>query len=179
MKNNIKRICNYCKNEYLNIYKTKGKYEYTTQTQFCSKSCAVQCTRNKGEFLTKEKLEAEVLEYIKLKGQYCPLTMICKDLKRSSKTFCKFKISIKDLNESLGFKNTVQNSKFSNDILNILVQYYSNIISEYTNEKLISEKGCLLRIDFYIPSENLAIEADGDQHTNTAHTWYSEYNKKI
>jgi hypothetical protein len=175
MKSN-KKICKFCNKEYLNLY-TNMQYgtKYTLNTIFCSKSCAAKARRSSEE-LTKEVVEKEILEFILSKNRYCTNSEIINTIKRSNKTLTKLKISMCNLNNMLGFFKS--NSNFENNIYNALSANYNNIICEYTNEKLLSPKGYPLRIDFYIPSKNLMIEADGLQHYDENHIWYSEYSKE-
>lgn len=44
-----------------------------------------------------------------------------------------------------------------------------------TFEDLLSPKGYSLRFDFYIPSHDILVEADGSQHTDVAHPYYTDY----
>ena len=171
--NNNQKICKLCNKKYLNIYtNTKTGSKYTSNTMFCSKSCATKFQKS-GVELSKDLIEKEILEFILSKNRYCTNSEIITAIKRSTKTLTKFKISVSELNSILGFRKN--NSNFSNNVYSILQNNYANIVCEYTNEELLSPKGFPLRIDFYIPSENLMIEADGTQHYDENHMWFSKY----
>lgn len=173
------KICKFCNKKFYKEYSTKdGRITCTSntvQTIFCSKSCATKYQRS-GVELSKDLIEREIIDYIILKNKYCTLKEITIGIKRSSKTINKFNISILELNRNLGF--THKKGIFSGSIYRVLKEQYNNIVCEYTNENLLSPKGFKLRIDFYIPSENLMIEADGLQHYDVNNTWYSEYLKE-
>ena len=64
---------------------------------------------------------------------------------------------------------------FQEEIYTELKNRFTNIQCEKTFDDLVSPKGYCLRLDFYIESENLIIEADGNQHTDRNNPWYSDY----
>jgi very-short-patch-repair endonuclease len=77
-------------------------------------------------------------------------------------------------------KNKRKKSKHKKNEVNVVIESYGeqvidNILSKlkvnYVREKefseMVSEKGFPLRLDFYIPEFNIAIEYDGEQHYNS------------
>ena len=44
---------------------------------------------------------------------------------------------------------------------------------------MVGKTGCPLRIDFYIPELNLAVEADGCQHNDPNHPWFNFKNGTV
>lgn len=159
------RICTQCKKEIIN----SNKYHKYT---YCSLSCAAIAQRGN---LSKLRIEQEIVEYVLRKGKYLTKSEILNGIGRSSKTLVKFGISTKEIQESLGIVNVKSKSHFESAIYSILVKEFDNVICEVTSEDLVSPKGYLLRIDFYIPELNLYIEADGNQHTDPNNPWYNEY----
>lgn len=163
-------VCKSCGIEYLPTYgNRKSAYH---KTDFCSKQCAAWFM-NGG--LTSDKIESEIELFIISKNRYCDFGEICSGIKRSSKTLRKYKVNHVLLNERLGFFRSYKVSVFQEKIYTFLCNKYSDITCEYTNSKLLSPKGYNLRIDFYIPSIHTFIEADGKQHYDKNHMWFSEY----
>ena len=55
-----------------------------------------------------------------------------------------------------------------------LTEQHIQFNREYKFSELLSDKGNPLRFDFYIPSVNLCIEYDGEQHTVHKKSWMSK-----
>ena len=169
------KICKQCGKQYMNIYtlNRKGKNKYTSPTDFCSKSCAVTFVRGS---LTKEKIEAEIINFVTSKNKYCLKSEVLQGIHRSSKTLTKFGIDFVKIQSILGFSRS--RSIFQERVYSELKKYFTNIICEYSNDKIISPKGYKLYIDFFIPDYCLMIEADGKHHNDAKHPWYSKYNNE-
>lgn len=163
--------CKQCNIDYESKYTNTEGYEYIIETtKFCSKSCA---TKYQQGSITKEMVENEIILFITSKNRYCTKEEIQKGIKRSSKTFTKFNISIKNIQEVLGF--TKSKSHFQECIYTHLKTHFNNIECEKTFNSLLSPKGFALRLDFYIKELNLIVEADGTQHTDKNNPWYNSY----
>lgn len=164
-------ICKQCNKKYESIYTTKDDYTYKINTTtFCSKKCAT--VYQKGS-LTKESVEQEIINFVTSKNRYCVKEEILKGIKRSSKILTKFSISIKEIQDTLGF--TKNKSYFEQQIYLFLKSKFTDIECEKTFDDLSSPKGYKLRLDFYIKKYNLIIEADGTQHKDTNNPWYNTY----
>lgn len=174
MANLNEKTCTNCGSVYSNVYTLKSGYEYTKNTDYCSKSCASKSDMktNKGCILPdvgKEILEQEALTFISEQNRYCTKVDICNGTGHSSKTFVKHGLKISDFNEKLGFRNT--KSKFQEKVAEFLNKEFSDVQNEKKFEGLVGNTGHPLRVDFYIPSKNMVIEADGSQHSDSKHPW--------
>lgn len=166
--------CEYCGCEYTTEYKNGKGYSYSVETRFCSKHCAgkhqakklvggIQVDRG------KELLITQACDFIQSKGSYCTLSELLQGIKVSGKTLVKHGIKASELNKSLGFVRT--GSIFQKHIGQQLTLMFSDVECESCFEGLVGNTGYPLRVDFYIPSENLVVEADGAQHSNPEHPW--------
>jgi hypothetical protein len=162
--------CKSCKIDFSISYRISVNKEMS----FCSKSCKTKYQRN--GFYNKTQLENSIIKSIKEEGKYLTIDDICHLLKISSKTLVKFRISTLSLNKKSGFKKS--GSVFEEKCFNILKEKYGEIETQKMYDDCVSDKGHLLRYDFYIPSENILVEADGKQHFNLAHVYSSEYTIK-
>ena len=164
-------ICKQCNKEYSSVYTQNSGYTYTNlNTVFCSKKCATTYQRGS---LSIDILEKEIIDFVISKNRYCTQEERHKGIKRSSKTLIKFKISIKNIQNNIGF--TKSKSHFEEQVLSHLKKYFTDIECEKTFKNLLSPKGFNLRIDFYIKKFNLIIEADGRQHLDINNPWYKSY----
>jgi hypothetical protein len=153
------------------MYTNDTGYSYTkANVKFCSKSCATTYQRGS---LTKSQIEDEIIQFVTSKNRYCSKEEIQEGVQRSSKTFSKFNIGLKTIQESIGF--TKSRSHFEKQIYAYLKKCFTDIECEKTFENLLSPKGFKLRVDFYIEKYNLIIEADGTQHTDKNNPWYNFY----
>lgn len=170
MKEPRKFICKNCNKEFSVNYPLSS----TRILTYCSKFCKSKKEGFQEKFL-KEDLTKLLINTIKRVGYYCTMTDLIKYLKVSSKTINKHKISIIDINNQAGFSKP--KSKFENDIYKILLVLFDNHIIEREKcfSNLKSPKGYSLFFDFYIPSKNLIIEADGMQHYDLTNPMYSDY----
>ena len=156
------QVCQLCNKEY--------DVDYYQKTTYCSKSCATTVQRGA---ISKETVETEVIEFLTSKNTYCLNADVLKGISRSSKTLTKMGISIKGIQDSLGFTRNC--SMFQEKVYTELKHYFTDIICEATFTELRSPKGYPLRVDFFIENCSLIIEADGTQHSDKQHMWYSEY----
>lgn len=168
------RICAHCGNVFSLIYVDKNGYKSKLNTVHCSRSCAFKSeTRiNKGCIMPdvgKEVLERKTLDFIREKNEYCTQEEICNGVGHSSKTFKKHGLKFSAFNRDLGFLKP--KSKFQEKVGEFLTKEFSNIESEKKFEGLVGNTGYPLRVDFYIPSENMVVEADGTQHSDPNHPW--------
>ena len=92
-------------------------------------------------------------------------------IKRSNKTLWKHKIDIVELNQELGFNRIDLYSKIK--LVLYLKKKFNDVEIEKTFDGMVGKTGCPLRIDFYIPELNLAVEADGCQHNDPNHPWFN------
>ena len=142
------------------VFSPKYHISKNQTLEYCSKSCASKYIRQSK--LNKSQLELDIKKIIKSKDTYLTKVEICNLLKMSSRTLSIHKISTKSLNQELGYFKSA--SIFEDRVRRILSLRYSDIQLEYTFSDCLSPKGHKLRFDFYIPSLNLIIEADGEQH---------------
>lgn len=163
-------ICKSCNKEYDNTY--GGKYKYTADTTFCSRKCATHFQMGS---ITGESLRAEVIAYLVSEGRYCSREEIRAGIGRSGKTLSKYKISVLDIQRGLGMMKP--SSVFQSRVGDILSTIYMDIEQEFTFKGLLSPKGFPLFVDFHSSGSRLLIEADGVQHCDVTHGWYSEYSK--
>ena len=84
----------------------------------------------------------------------------------------KYNISIPKINLEYGLSKS--QSIFEQCITNYLIRYNYKFEIQKTFDSLKSEKGNLLRFDFYLTDYNIFIEADGNQHYNKESKWYQE-----
>lgn len=167
------KICKHCKLSFDNTAISQGKYVYTKDKAiFCSRKCNNRY-RAGTRILTREILEEEVKVFVKKMGRYCTRHEIFRGINRSSKSFTAHKISLLDLQKRLGYSKV--KSLFEFKIGEILCSMFEEVELEKTFEGMVSPKGFPLRIDFYIKSHNLAIEADGSQHYDKNNPWYNKY----
>lgn len=166
------KVCAYCKKEYKNIYTKhiKYKYKYTKPTTFCSKSCA---GLSRGDVLTRELVEGEVVDFVLKQDRYCSKVEILRGINRSSKTLTKFGVKISEIQCNLGLSKA--GSIFANEVHGELKKVFDNIVCEKTFDDMLSPKGYNLRLDFFIEDLGLIVEADGAQHYDPNNPWYSEY----
>jgi hypothetical protein len=169
------RICKNCGKSYENIYTRTDGSLYTVETIFCSKSCASSYIKG-AHLITKELVEQEIINFVTNKNRYCSQVEILSEIKRSSKTLTKLGIKLVELQSKWGFYK--KQFIFQTKVLDFIRQHFDDIVIEYTHKDLLSPKGYPLRVDFFIPSKNLFIEADGNQHYDINNPWYSDYRKK-
>lgn len=62
-------------------------------------------------------------------------------------------------------------SKFQYRIYKVLKALFANVDCEVKFRGLVGVTGRPLRVDFYVPEWNLAVEADGIQHSDPNHKW--------
>lgn len=174
MTNINEKICTHCGKVFSLIYTDKHGYKSKLSTTHCSKSCASKSDTktNKGCIIAdigKEILEQKALDFIREKNEYCTKEEICSGIGHSSKTFGKHGLKFSNFNQELGFIKP--KSKFQEKVGEFLAKEFSIIESEKKFEGLVGNTGYPLRVDFYIPSKNMVVEADGSQHNDPKHPW--------
>lgn len=170
----VDRICDFCKATYKNEYLSGGKYSYTIPTRFCSKSCASKSRADApsspiSKDPGKEVVLAEIRDFISTQGRYCTQEEILGSIRRSSKTIHKHGISTVGLNKELGHSKI--STQFQSKVEAVLKDVYDEVEVEKTFDGLVGNTGYPLRVDFYLPELNVAIEADGCQHYDINHPW--------
>lgn len=165
MENSTERFCTNCSISFSLIYTDKRGYKSIIDTKYCSKSCATQHMRG----VDKETLVSKAIDFVRERNEYCTTTDICLGTGHSSKTFIKHGISIKALNEEVGFNSP--KSTFHNKVGEFLKDEFTNVETEKSFEGLVGTKGHPLRVDFFLPEINTAVEADGSQHKDPNHPW--------
>lgn len=138
----------------------------------CSKTCAGKI--KDGGFHRKSDLEKKVVDLLIKCGRYMTMEEILDGLKISSKTLTAFGVSTLACNKLAGFKKPAR--IFENRVLSVLVSKYA-VETEVEFDGCLSPKGYPLRIDFFVPSLNMAIEADGSQH-DSKHPWHKPYHSE-
>lgn len=172
MTNLNERICTGCGKVFSLIYNDKHGYSYTLNTSHCSRSCASKTKVNKGCIkpdVGKDILEQKALDYIRSKDEYCTKEEICSGVGHSSKTFSKHGLKFSDFNKELGFHKP--KSKFENHVGEVLSKNFKDIEYQKKFNGLVGNTGYPLRVDFFIPAENMVVEADGSQHKDKKHPW--------
>lgn len=166
------KSCKYCNKTFEPVYTNKAGYSYINNAViFCSKRCAAKDKKT----VEKQQIVQDIIDYVTEKNRYCTKDEILKGVKRSSKTLTKLQISIVGIQEALGL--TKPKSIFAEKVYTYLKKVCDNIECEKTFEDLRSSKGYLLRLDFYIESLNIIVEADGTQHIDENNPWYTSYLK--
>ncbi len=168
------RNCAYCGKLYSLLYTDRHGYVYTLDTSHCSKSCAVRnsAKSNKGCIkpdIGSEALKKKAIDFISEKGEYCTKEELCKGVGHSCKTFSKHGLKFSELNTEAGM--TKPKSVFQDNVGKVLQRNFKGVEQEKTFEGLVGVKGHSLRVDFYIPEINTAVEADGSQHSDPNHPW--------
>jgi len=159
------RICPVCGTVFSLIYIDKHGYSYTTDTEHCSKSCAGKARTH----IDPDQLRSKALDFISEQGRYCTGAEIFSGTGHSSKTFIKNGIKVSELNSEFDFSKP--RSVFQERVKEILSERYPDLESEKTFDGLLGSTGYPLRVDFYIPSENMVVEADGLHHNFENHPW--------
>lgn len=161
--------CKNCELDFTPHYRITENYIM----QFCSKSCKQSYQNSaKAGFHNKSELERFIVKTIISKNRYLTVSDVVDILKISNKTLSKFRISIIALNKQAGMKKP--KSVFEGKILDYISLKYKFELEKVFSDCL-SPKGFPLRFDFYIPSINTLIEADGTQHYDKKNPNYSEY----
>ncbi len=171
------RKCEYCGNMYTNTYLSENKYIYTVPTRFCSKRCAGLSNGVIKPDMGKDYYLNKALEYIKTNDRYTTTDEILTYLKCSSKMLTKHGITVSSLNSQLGY--TKKGSIFEEKIASYLIEQFDDLQRQVTLDGLVGKTGYPLRVDFYIPSHKLLIEADGSQHDNLEHPWHTFKNGTV
>lgn len=175
----VDRTCDFCGGVYQNKYTGCDGYVYSVPTQFCSKRCsALSLRKQKGQNDPgKEELQKEITSFIQKQGRYCTGDEILSGIGRSSKTIYKHGISLADLNSNVGFSK--KGSIFQSKVEDILKKQFPDLLVEKTFDGMVGKTGHPLRVDFYIPSLNAVIEADGKQHCDPNHPWHTFKNGTV
>lgn len=166
MKKNI-FTCKYCGKEFIPNYSLSKK----RILHFCSKSCKTKF--QKQGYYNKTQLENSIKKIIKEAGRYMTVKEVIDKLNISSKTLSHFNISILSLNRELNMKKP--QSMFEYYVGVYLDEIFKDVQSQVTFDNCVSPKGYLLKFDFFSKSNNIIVEADGNQHKNKNHYFSSEY----
>ncbi len=162
--------CKFCGNSFAahKQLSARGYTQYNMAAKFCSKSCAAKSNK---EQYTKEDIERRISFCMHYYQEYCNSERILDYIGISSKTFNKLGFSVKQINSSFGFYN--KRDYFETQVYKWLLTKFSKheIEREKTFDGMIDKRN--LRLDFYIEHKKLAIEADGPQHTDLSHTYFT------
>lgn len=175
-------LCKFCGRTYTTAYTNSKGSTYSIETTFCSKRCAGKHNASQGVGTIqpdrgKSLLTQQAYDFIQTKGSYCTLVDLCQGIKVSRKLLTKHGIKVSELNHSLGFRRT--GSIFQAQVGEQLSLLFSDVQTEAQFEGLVGNTGHPLRVDFYIPSANLVVEADGTQHTIDNHPWARWHNGTV
>lgn len=172
MNTSSTRNCKFCGKEFSTTYVGKKGWAYTIDTNHCSKSCASKARGRIGCILPDvgaEVLTSKAHSYVKRSGRYCTLTEIAKEIGHSNKTLMKHGLTAQKLNADIGYVR--QTSTFQKKVEEVLRETYGEVEVEKSFDGLVGTTGYPLRVDFYIPSLGLVVEADGAQHSTEDHPW--------
>ena len=149
--------------------------------QYLDKMHLVQFRRANGissqRTANPSQLEAQIVSLIKKNGQYTPLRHVLDTLHIDYYySFLKIGKRIQALNREAGYQRPY-NSYGQIYLFKQLKKYFPHtaIDRERKFQDLRSPKGFLLRYDFYLPQYKIAIQVDGEQHSNPASPYYSQY----
>ncbi len=174
------RLCAGCGKVYSLKYTDKSGYTYLLNTTHCSKSCAGKASGPKGCIqpdIGRAALKEEVQQYIRDKDRYCTKEEFCAGTHHSSKLLTKHGLTSTELNAELGFVRP--RSTFQDTIGTALRSVFPEVLEEQRFDGLVGNTNHPLQVDFYIPSLNLVIEADGAHHQNASHPWATWNNGKV
>ncbi len=123
--------------------------------------------------MSRKKIIDDIMGLIYKENRYLTTAEIVSMLNISKHLLSKLNISIYKLNKLAGVKKPT--SVFEDLCYKYLSEEYGEVERQKTFDDCLSEKGNLLKFDFYIPSENLLVEAQGTQHWNLDHVYTNEY----
>lgn len=169
----IQSTCIVCGKEFL-------PKKRNTKCKTCSRHCQSLYVQNSGQGIkySDEYLKDKLIECLKDGSLPPSLELLCKDLGVTRKVLTARGISVLDAAKIAGINITDWQpylaSAFELFIYNTLreIAPEAEIVTQKTFEGLIGNKAPL-RFDFYLPSYNLLVEADGTQHyqlDNSLHT---------
>lgn len=167
-------ICEFCGNEFTLSHKLYGKNKDKI-IKYCSKECAASAIilQKRPNFYSKKELIRHIEQIIQKNNRYTTTQEVIDELHISCKTLTKYKISILQINKSLGYKKP--QSMFEYLVGMYIDELFKDVEYQKTFPDCLSPKGYELRYDFYISSCNLLIEADGTQHYDKTNPNYNEY----
>lgn len=120
----------------------------------------------------KDFIIGAIKQYILLKQKYIGRKEFVMNNPQTGITdyyLSKYQISIPEINLTYGLYK--QASIFEEQITTYLQDENFNFTCQKTFDTCRSNKGELLRFDFYLVDKNVLIEADGTQHTNKKSPW--------
>lgn len=168
--------CQYCSNEFTVDYiGVNSKKEVKTCSNCKTKVKKDAGTQRKSGRVDRDDLLEKAIQV--LSNEQIPIisTALCTKLKCSTNTLYDAlrmqNITYDELLDKAGHFSTGM-SKFQQRVLIVLHEIFPNveIVSEKKFDDLINPRtGANLRIDFFIPSLNIAIECDGIQHNKEDH----------
>jgi hypothetical protein len=152
-------------------FKIKASKHKTNGCQKCRKENTIQYNLlDIDEFIKrhKEKHGEDTYNYSKTiyKGMFYNINITCKNHGEFSSIAVNYSGCNKCKNKTEGI------------VYNFLCEIFDEVYYQYCPNWAVNEKNNKLRYDFYIPSINIIIELDGDQHFIKDHKWYDNQHEK-
>ena len=122
----------------------------------------------------KDFIIGAVKQYIILKQKYVSRKEFIYENQKTGITdyyISKYRVSIPEINLTYGLYK--QSTIFEEQITKYLQDEHFNFTCQKTFDTCRSNKGELLRFDFYLIDKNVLIEADGQQHVDPNSPWSS------
>lgn len=150
-------ICRHCGKEFSVV-----KYR---NTKYCSEKCMYADITSS---VTKEDIINLVTDFYNKTGVCLPQIEIANQLRTTKKVIEKRTGTISNFYINLGFNYSKKNSRTANALFNLIDKEYNITgIREKTFTTLINPKTkAKLKIDYYIPDIQIALEYNGEQHYN-------------
>ena len=122
------------------------------------------------------ELQARIIAWLKTQKQYCGVARIVKAMHIDFDcTWARFGLDAKALNAAAGHLRKESSWYEAYTFRKLCAQFGKRQIDRQKRfAELRSDKGGLLRFDFYIRPLNVLIEVDGQQHNNPKNAYYSE-----
>lgn len=124
---------------------------------------------------SKANLIDDMKRLIKKEGRYLTRLEICDKLNFNHHLLEYFKISTLMMNKQCKMKPVKNISAFEHFCYETLAKVYKDIEQQKILPNCVSPKMYPLKYDFYIPSLNVLIECDGEQHSDPDHFLMSDY----
>ncbi len=123
--------------------------------------------------LDNANLESSIRDYISCKNRYVSQQEICETFNISLSFLTKSGIDTLAINAAFDFygsyswfERVVEEALLSIDV--------GDVIRQKTFDGCLSDLGKNLRFDFFLEKHNMCIEADGPQHWDDSHVFYSD-----
>lgn len=176
----IECTCVVCGKKFTPVKKTKCKT--------CSRKCQGLYVQNSGKGIkyNDAELKDRIIKYLKEKGTPTSLEELGSALGGiTHKVFSARGWKLTDLITEAGIldpklpKNTSIFERSVYDVLKRVLPENTPIQLQKTFDGCVGVKNVKLRFDFFLPTYNLLIEADGSQHYSTQNDSYFTHNKEL